>query len=117
MSDLSFERCEKLAGWGLPQELEAGDRYWGFNNDRGRWTWRTYRDEELPSEYYKIPTLEELMDFARTFDEEWCLRPQQYSNREPGWRLTRPPDFWWDDDDPKQVAYKLIEKHFEKVKG
>ena len=138
MSDLTLEECKGLADRGLPQELKTGDRFRcksflkaqlaGAIGDEFDWYvgWvcagrgpggiaqsrpNAYR------EYYKIPSLEELMEFAKTLGECWYIAPCPN-----GWVITHMTETGMfieelTDPAPKQAAYKLIEKHFEKVKN
>ena len=134
MSDLTLEECKGLADRGLPQELKTGDRFRcksflkaqlaGAIGDEFDWYvgWvcagrgpggiaqsrpNAYR------EYYKIPSLEELMEFAKTLTDEWVVDVCK-----DAWvvALYREEECWYVRDTSLiQAVYKLIEKHFEEV--
>ena len=119
---LTLEHCRNLAKWGMEQELKEGD-----------WIWRTCRwpnEIEIPPKrelltsddnstrwvelhgVYRIPDLAELMEFAHRVGY-WELTPI-----ENGYHLQYDPTDhdqfdWWAGGDPRQLFYKLIEKHFE----
>lgn len=76
MTDFNLEQCKNLAKWGMPQELEYGDWCWvpvtdgqlviaghpGANYVRVI----KFHSESPPPKYFKIPSLDELMEFAKT---------------------------------------------------
>lgn len=65
---LNSEQCKNLEKWGMPQKLEAGDWYYerGFWNGKEQWPTRLHDSNRLHpmNEYYLIPSLEKLMEFA-----------------------------------------------------
>lgn len=88
MSDLTLEQCKNLDKWGMDLK--------GFGSPRRG--------------YYKIPSLEELMEFAKILDECWHIAPCPN-----GWVITRMTETGMFieeliDPAPKQAVYKLIEK-------
>lgn len=107
MSDLSLEQCRNLARRGLPQGLRLGDKYWG----KGSLGNHVYLDEYRPPiYYYKIPDLEELMEFARMrCSANWGLHPGMKYMVIGGLGD-------YEDEDPKQAVYQMIEYYFEEVK-
>lgn len=83
---LTLEECQNLAKWGLPQELERGDKwYWlaGVNCDVPSVEMYDGTDATGPRspflEHYKIPDLEELMEFAEVVFCDYC--DSSYTNR------------------------------------
>ena len=115
---VSLDDCKWLASIGLPQgDMEHGDKYWQ-KNCRGEWHYWIYPDHELfdMGEYYLIPSLEDLMAFAKTVTkssqyEDWLIEPQESGN----WLVYLYPDKdhdggTWADPDPKQAMIALLRK-------
>ena len=111
MSDhLDLEHCKNLAGWGLPQELGQWGWHWK-KSKQYKDTWHTCAlafTWDVPEEYFKIPSLETLMEFAKTLDE-----PVLYWNEDQWvarWRFKNDCDLGGHDPNPTLAVYKLIEK-------
>lgn len=103
---LTLEQCKNLAAWGLPQELNEGDHFWATNHV-GEWVVCVFGCTRiLFDDYYKIPDLAELMEFAKTLDVEWGIRPNQFN----GWTITREGKAEFTFASPKLAAYKLCAK-------
>lgn len=97
---LTFEQCRNLAEWGLPQELKPGDKYWGYSEILEEWLDCFIRHECVPLEckqYYKIPDLETLMQFARGLDRQWTLASDPKTNS------------WWVEWDPSGPIWGRLE--------
>lgn len=120
---LTLEQVKKLAGWGLPQELKWGNWYYVLNTDLAVGTHgvefdtkyvramkRNYGDSPASDLYYKIPDLEELMEFARfRCSNKWALHPGiTYMV------IGQLGDY--EDEDPKQAIFQMCEYYFEERK-
>ncbi len=113
---LPLEQCQGLAAWGMPQGIKPGDWYWEKHIKEafaGRICLCTDPDEKIVWEYFKIPSLAELMEFAKTLDGGWTFSPDRL-----GWCAGKifhenavPTGYV--DSNPKLAVYQLIEKLME----
>jgi len=106
---LSLEQCKKLRDWGLPQELKWGNWYWydipglvGYTQELYGPDDRTY---PATGEYYKIPTLDELMGFALGLDDHWMIAPIS-----GGWGISSNKFSTICEESPIEAVYKLIKR-------
>ncbi len=109
MTDLTLEQCKNLAKWGLPQELKYGGWYYGYREQTRSWGVVLYTDGYHDEEYYKIPSLEELMEFARGLG--WfqvCPHPVDFTS---AWQVEGGEcGDNFEDTSLTQALYRLIEK-------
>lgn len=122
MSDvLTLEQCKKLRDWGLPQRVGRGSWVYWITTELDPILWGKrllVGVEPLVSielgrarkDWVLDPTLEELMEFARTLDENWNIAPCP-----GGWTIVRVTDTGlfieeFGDSTIIQAVYKLIEK-------
>ena len=110
---LTLDHAKNLAKWGLPQGARfTKGRYWFHVHGAQTFVVGSSMDALAPSvdEAYRIPSLEELMDFAKTLSLTWLVKPSP-----DGWRVTRAAEgvcklSSWTDPSLFDVVYELIER-------
>lgn len=114
MSDhLPLNKCKRLKALGMPQEIVEGDRFWYINRNDEASMHFARENELLPAKHYRIPSLETIMEFAKTLTDKWTLKPWAESINHPpdcSWVLDAGKDAWWVGDNLDELFYALIDK-------